>query len=348
MDMLRGILINMRCEDVMDFKKVIINFLNLLTDEDTELEPEVKDNTIRILRHLGNFKGNEEIRKNILQDLCDIGYTQYLCSVISKNTIDFTSKFEYIIALVDFLDEGEQIQQSLMKFMLNDKENNFVCSIYSFIQINFNDFKEYEKSLNSKNLSIKIYNELRKVIKEKMEYCIQAIWILKMACEGHYTQMQLFLRQQIGPEGEIFMNNRNFISLCVEIFDQYIKFISEDNAKFGEKTLDFLTELIQGPCFENQNFLCETKILENLEDLIFEFSEESYNSKTVRLKDLRKSSFTKRIYIFLLSLFEGIDKDQPIIDKVQNFLQPQALFKRLMYIYTVLLNPKISNIKILK
>jgi len=73
--MLRGILINMRCEDVMDFKKVIINFLNLLTDEDTELEPEVKDNTIRILRHLGNFKGNEEIRKNILQDLCDIGYT---------------------------------------------------------------------------------------------------------------------------------------------------------------------------------------------------------------------------------------------------------------------------------
>jgi len=43
-----------------------------------------------------------------------MGYTEFLCAVISKNTIDFTSKFEYIIALVDFLDEGEQVQASLM------------------------------------------------------------------------------------------------------------------------------------------------------------------------------------------------------------------------------------------
>lgn len=62
--MLIGILIKMRCEDVMDFKKVVINFVNLLTDKDTQ--PIVKDHTIRILRHLANFKGHEQIRKNIL------------------------------------------------------------------------------------------------------------------------------------------------------------------------------------------------------------------------------------------------------------------------------------------
>ena len=85
-----------------------------------------------------------------------MGYTEFLCVVIAKNTIDFTSKFEYIIALVDFLDEGEQVQASLMQFMLADKENNFICAIYSYIQINFNDFKEYEKGLTQRNLSRKI------------------------------------------------------------------------------------------------------------------------------------------------------------------------------------------------
>lgn len=101
-----------------------------------------------------------------------MGYTEFLCQVISKSTIDFTSKFEYIIALVDFLDEGQQVQASLMEFMLNDKENNFICSIHSYIQINFNDFKEYEKGLTQRNLSRKIQDELRNVIKKKMECCI--------------------------------------------------------------------------------------------------------------------------------------------------------------------------------
>ena len=64
MDMLIGILIKMRCEDVTDFKKVVTNFVNLLTDKDTEAI--VKDYTIRILRYLANFKGHEVFRKNIL------------------------------------------------------------------------------------------------------------------------------------------------------------------------------------------------------------------------------------------------------------------------------------------
>lgn len=40
------------------------------------------------------------------------------------------------------------------------------------------------------------------------------------------------------------MNNKNFISFGVEIFGQYMKLISQENAEFGEKILDFLIELI--------------------------------------------------------------------------------------------------------
>ena len=39
---------------------------------------------------------------------------------------------------------------------------------------------------------------------------------------------------------------------------------------FGEKLLDFLIEIIQGPCRGNQHMLCGSKIIENLEDIMFE------------------------------------------------------------------------------
>jgi len=58
---------------------------------------------------LANFKEQEEIAQCIRKDLCDLGYTNFLCKVISKSDISDTSRLEYIIALVDFLDEGEEV-----------------------------------------------------------------------------------------------------------------------------------------------------------------------------------------------------------------------------------------------
>ena len=52
----------------------------------------------------------------------------------------------------------------------------------------------------------------------------------------------------------------------------------------------------------------------------------------LEVSDLEKASFTKRIYIFLVSLFEG-SEDPSILYKVQNFIDPIVLLKRLMFIY---------------
>ena len=54
------------------------------------------------------------------------------------------------------------------------------------------------------------------------------------------------------------------------MFREYITFSDSTNSIFGEKLLDFLIEIIQGPCHGNQNMLCESKILENLEDIMYE------------------------------------------------------------------------------
>ncbi len=55
-------------------------------------------------------------------------------------------------------------------------------------------------------------------------------------------------------------------------FDKFSKLININNLDLGEKLLDFVIEMIQGPCLENQINLCNTKLLENLEDILFDLS----------------------------------------------------------------------------
>jgi hypothetical protein len=55
------------------------------------------------------------------------------------------------------------------------------------MKYNFMDFLEYEKGIanNKSNDRDKIYLELRAVIDKKIESFSNAIWVLKMGCEGH-------------------------------------------------------------------------------------------------------------------------------------------------------------------
>ena len=88
-----------------------------------------------------------------------MGFTNFLCQVISNENTDQNDKLEYIITLIDFLDEGDNIQQSVMDYMYQDKENIFLLSIKDYIQNNFNDFIEYENGLKDCT-TVKIQGEL--------------------------------------------------------------------------------------------------------------------------------------------------------------------------------------------
>ena len=60
------------------------------------------------------------------------------------------------------------------------------------------------------------------------------------------------------------------MKFATDLFGIYSKILNEHNVLFGEKLLDFLIEIIQGPCHGNQSMICESKILENLEDIMYE------------------------------------------------------------------------------
>lgn len=74
---------------------------------------------MKILRNLANYRNENDIETStsIHKDLCDLGFTDFLCEVISKDK-DHNSKLEYILALCDFLDEGDfDIQKSVLEYM---------------------------------------------------------------------------------------------------------------------------------------------------------------------------------------------------------------------------------------
>lgn len=79
---------------------------------------------------------------------------------------------------------------------------------------------------------------------------MQGIWVLKMGCEGHFSEMQSYLREQVINK-KLILNNYNMIQFGVYMFGEYTKFIHDENSEFGEKLLDYLVEVIQGPCPEN-------------------------------------------------------------------------------------------------
>jgi len=87
-------------------------------------------------------------------------------------------------------------------------------------------------------------------------------------------------------------------------------------------------------------------MLENLEDIMFDLvPSDIQKMKKLKVRDVNMASFTKRIYIFLLSLFEG-NQDPELINDIQSFLDPIVLIKRLIFIYkNIVKKPRLNVIK---
>ncbi|EGR33950.1 inositol -triphosphate type 1 isoform 3, putative, partial [Ichthyophthirius multifiliis] len=148
------------------------------------------------------------------------------------------------------------------------------------------------------------------------ENCIQSMELIRLSCENHFYQMQDFMRVQIDINGEIKTNSINILIFLADIFEKYYKIMNETNFNFGLQVLHTLIELIQGPCIENQNVLCHTKLLENLEDIIGDFIGKSQRFTQKKLLNQRIfTQFSRKVLLTIRSLFVA-NQDKYIIRKI--------------------------------
>ena len=128
-----------------------------------------------------------------------------------------------------------------------------------------------------------------------------------MLCEGHNSKLQNFLREQI-YDGEKNPRSINFVYYSNVKFINLLKILNVFCVDIGVLILNFLIELIQGPCFENQKELAKSKIIDSTKDLMFMFSKKSdylkrgFNSEEQEEKLLNLIALSNKA---LLSLIEG-------------------------------------------
>ena len=295
LEVLVKFLLELKVENPWKFKMIIKSFMSVLISEETEAD--IKQSALIILRKLSNFKEDPELYEAIQLDFIQLNFIDFFDDIIiNAKTED--DRLEFIMGMIDFLDDASlKIQQELFENLTKDEDNKLLETIAKFMLTSFEEFRENERNFNEQSEDIQKNAKL--VVYKKMYSVINALELLRLACENHYESMQNYLREQV-QDGVKNKRSINFIDLIADIFNRYTKSINERNANLGIKILDTLIEMLQGPCQENQIALCNTKVLESLEDL------------TVEVKNIRSKregliwiEMNKKIIILIQAILEG-------------------------------------------
>lgn len=132
--------------------------------------------------------------------------------------------------------------------------------------------------------------------------------LLQLFCEGHNSSLQNHLRLQIINKQESgksidFIYNSSFI------FGNLAKYVNVHCVALAEQVMDFLIEVIQGPCALNQSVMCRGKIIETCKDFMIKFLGPAGIPDTLGfIEESSKrdiESLVSKTFTLLYSLIEG-------------------------------------------
>jgi inositol 1,4,5-triphosphate receptor type 1/inositol 1,4,5-triphosphate receptor type 3 len=87
--------------------------------------------------------------------------------------------------------------------------------------------------------------------------------VLQLMCENNNVSMKRFIRQQTDEDDSIKLNSINFIEFTIMQLRLFLKILSKAVIQIPSFILDFIIEIIQLPCVENQRTLCKTTFFED-------------------------------------------------------------------------------------
>lgn len=104
---------------------------------------------------------------------------------------------------------------------------------------------------------------------QSIQRCKRMLRFLQLLAEGHHTEMQNYLREQLLANGVPSQRSFDFISYLAGMLSLYEKsYINVNTCDLGAQLFDTLIELVQGPCRMNQRRLVEAKVIDCCRDLI--------------------------------------------------------------------------------
>lgn len=273
--------------------QIFINFLKGSENQEEEAEKiMIDDLTSEQWRSQKLF----HYRQSILVDLSIVKLIGKLLS--TKGSIEVSSK---AIKLGTYILEGgnKKAQEKFLDYFREDKENLLLRELHDLVDYSYETVENYmqhkldlkvqtileEGEIKVNDSSFKGMNdaEREKVIEKEKEaeesvtnlkisikVVKGTIRFLQLLCEGHYLDMQNYLRDQTLQE--VAQNKRDFVATSSRLLGSFIKINNDMSIDLGIQIIDFLIELIQGPCMQNQEKLINCKVVDYCKDLLNDIS----------------------------------------------------------------------------
>jgi len=227
--------------------------------------------------NIGDLKKIERIQ-SLYRDL---GLTEILYDFLNPEDPNVYRE-SLLLSLAYMYGGNRSIQEEYFQNFIDDDENSVLSSIgknldnswarfrekegeriyHTYIQVQKNLFEHYKGRKTIENIS---HDELplralERGVPSKYRAYVDAnsenqlfmltLTFLQAICEGQYTDMQLFLKEQI-HNGHVYPQPYDFIGFLRHSINSYHKVLNKYNLSIGLKILELINELIQGEVCDN-------------------------------------------------------------------------------------------------
>jgi hypothetical protein len=227
--------------------------------------------------------------------LVKLGIVPLICKLLSINRSLLINR--QTINLGTYILEGgnRMAQERFFNCFLEDKTNQVIRELYDMIDGSFETVEKFmqdkldlridkilsEGEVKISENSFKGMSEAERErikekeqeaeesvtnIKESIKVIKQTLRFFQLLCEGHYLNMQNYLRDQSQYESHLL--KRDLVETGAKMLGSFTKINNKNSVEMGIQIIDFLVEIIQGPCIENQVKLEGCKVIEYCKDLL--------------------------------------------------------------------------------
>lgn len=255
--------------------------------------------------------------EKLLDQYCENQYNDEICLMISN-------------FFISCLKVGKQpVQKEIVRVLRERPTNVFMVAVTTNLRQKFDKFVQ-RRTLKDNYLGFQLLNkedqqDMLRPIKEAEEYYISTLEMLRWFCEGHYEPLQTFMRVQ-SYQGKNKPNQINMIEIVEDHLKRATSLLEVDNTKVCLTVLEFIVEIVQGPCVENQSELSKSKIIETLEDL-----STTLINGFFYMKESKKSELINQVVLIFLGVIEN-NRDPLANSKVALSTNSDAFWDRLVQI----------------
>ncbi|EGR34738.1 hypothetical protein IMG5_002710 [Ichthyophthirius multifiliis] len=290
-----------------------------------------------------------------------------ICELLKQKNLEQRLKLINEILLFgisQLLGGNQNVQKDLLHILKEDRDNLILQNINNLIQrlskviyriskeeIKLQQFTKEAQQQN--NLLIiqnydffceKSYNMIRKNTGlqdscDELYFFSQCLTILQgifkflqLMCENNNIEMKNYLRQQINLDNKLKVKNFNFINISNQINQLFIKIMNKDLITIPNFIIDFLIEVTQVPCIQNQLSLSQTTFYEDIFIMaqffnviiyiIINFKYKYRYNKIMQIDFLLQMKILINYIIFIINVLVVLESlNQQIYNEIKNKLQ---------------------------